>query len=109
MFLLTRKNDKGKLLNTHQISGCILGESKRIFYEHIRNLLEVLDPRKAEICYLDTDSIILATSELELEDCVERGLEGRYESLRPLLMVDETSPEHQTGKLKLEMKAGAGE
>ena len=106
---MTRKNDKAKLLNTHQISGCILGVSKVIFYEHIRSLLELLDPRKAEICYLDTDSIIIATSEQELEDCVEEGFKDEYARRSPGLFVDESSSRHQTGKLKLEMKAKAGE
>lgn len=108
LFLLTRKNEKGRLLNTHQISGSILGISKVIFYEHIRSLLELLDPRKAEICYLDTDSIIIATSEPELYECVEEGLEEAFEKQSQHLFVDESSPRHQTGKLKLEMLAKSG-
>ncbi len=109
LFLVTRKNLNAKLLNLHHVSGAILGLSKVIFYDHILHFLRTLDPSKAELAYLDTDSIILALSEDELDQCVERDLREEYEERRGSTFVDESSQLHQTGKLKVEMVASSGE
>jgi len=50
------------------VGSSILGNSKTIILENICFLLRFLDPRLAEACYFDTDSIFLALHHPTLED-----------------------------------------
>lgn len=108
MFLASWKNSKARLLNLHHVSGAILGHSKVIFYDHILHFLKTLDASKAELCYLDTDSIILALSAMTLEECLDPGQKRAYEDRLEATFVQDDSSKHQTGKLKVEMVAKTG-
>jgi len=54
VFSVTEKNTDSKIDNVAQISGSILGVSKVIFFDKINALLEMMDPRYFQVCYLDT-------------------------------------------------------
>jgi len=106
LFAVTRANPDAKIVNILQLAASVLSNSRVLFLGAISRLLcELLDPRCAEMCYTDTDSVILTTAFENLEDCLRPGVDpGR---LRELL-VDTESPRQQGGRFKLEGTFTAG-
>jgi hypothetical protein len=51
LFSVTTQQLKAKIKNQVQSSGCILGESKNIFFGLVLSVLRVFDPRKLEVSY----------------------------------------------------------
>ena len=84
----------------------ILSNSKVIFLSHIHTMLKCLDPRKAEICYTDTDSCIFSTTHENLEDNLLPEKEAEWREAA--ILADEKGPTSCHGKMKLEgvFKAG---
>ena len=102
MYLLKYKQTTAKINNLLQIGATILGYSRAIFYSQIYNLLNLLDSRKAELCYCDTDSIMLFLSSANLRECVKEGRLDEFEQIHREIFVDPRSDVTQAGRLKLE-------
>ena len=51
-------NEEGKLANLAQGSAQILTVSRLVFYSHILYFLRVFCPRKAAICYKDSERLL---------------------------------------------------
>ena len=102
MYLLKYKQTTAKISNLLQIGATILGYSRVIFYTQIYHLLNLLDSRKAELCYCDTDSIMLFLSSANLRECVKDGRLEEFEQIHHEIFVDPLSKVTQCGRLKLE-------
>ncbi len=61
------------------VGSSILGNSKTIILENVCFLLQYLDPRLAEACYFDTDSIFLALHHPLLEDNIVQDLQAEFQ------------------------------
>ena len=95
--------------NLLQVGAMILGYSRVIFYTKILTLLKLLDPKKAELCYLDTDSVMFFLASSNLKLCVKKGQEAEFENLsKSQLFVDPTSKFTQAGLMKMEGYYQAG-
>ena len=70
LFMLTAPDEDRESLNTAQLGATILGSSRVIFYQHILDLLNTLDPSKAELAYLDTDSLVWYVAGDDISDTV---------------------------------------
>ena len=89
-----------KIRNCIPKAVAILSNSKTIILGHVNFLLECLDPRLAQLCYMDTDSCIFSFTHPSLEDNLlpekrEKWIEGN-------IIADETGENSCHGKLKLE-------
>lgn len=89
-----------------QIKNCIprgvavLSNSKTIILSHVNTMLECLDPRLAEICYMDTDSCIFGLTHENLEDNL---LAEKLEHWKTSdIIADESGDKTCHGKMKLE-------
>ena len=101
-FLWAVVTDGGKkrIFNTLPRAVAVLSNSKRLFLGHLSLMLRCLDPRLAELCYVDTDSCVWSLSHSALEHCL---LPERVERWRAAaILADEKSPSSCHGKLKLE-------
>ena len=95
-----------RLFNNLPKAVAVLSNSKRLFFGHLNTMLECLDPRLAELCYIDTDSCVWSLTFENLEDCV---LESKLTDWKAAsVLADETSPVSCHGKLKLEGTYRAG-
>ena len=95
--------------NLLQVGAMILGYSRVIFYNQILTLLNFLDPKKAELCYLDTDSVMFFLASANLKDCIKQGKESEFEKVsKNKLFVDPTSKYTQAGLMKMEGYYQAG-
>lgn len=97
LYALTRSNSEARISNLVQMGACILASSKVVFLGTLSKLLSLLDPRKAQLCYTDTDSLLIATHELGLDRCLREGADPAELSA---LMEDPHSEVHQSGLLK---------
>jgi hypothetical protein len=102
LYAITSKNDNSKIENVAQVSGGILGASKVIFFRGIAFLLDVMCPKKFEICYLDTDSLIVTISEDNVEKCVRPEKWQYYLQNKFKVFEDPNGLRHQGGLFKLE-------
>ena len=89
-----------------QIKNCIprgvavLSNSKTIILSHVNTMLECLDPRLSEICYMDTDSCIFSLTHENLEDNL---LAEKLEHWKMFdIIADESGDKTCHGKMKLE-------
>ena len=97
-----------RISNTLHIGATILGNSRVIFYDHIYKLLTMLDPKKAELCYLDTDSVFFFVSSPEITSCIKEGQSQMFENEKSNIFGNPSSPHTQAGKLKMEGYYQAG-
>lgn len=89
-----------KIFNNIAKAVAILSNSKKLFLSHVNLMMQCLDPRLAELCYVDTDSCIWSQTYPELSDCL---LENRRELWeRSGVIADETGVASCHGKMKLE-------
>jgi hypothetical protein len=51
LYALTRRRPEAKIRNVLQMSACILSSSRVVFLGLLRRLAQLLDPRKAQLCY----------------------------------------------------------
>lgn len=79
----------------------ILSNSKTLFLDHIQTLLSSLDPRLAELCYIDTDSCIFSLTNPSLEECLLPNKKDAFEK-KDILVKNEKCPQSFHGKLKCE-------
>ena len=105
LYLLTAPQPDSESLNTAQMGATILGSSRVIFYQHIVDLLNVLDPAKAECAYLDTDSLVIYISGTDLEDSVLPSEREHFDKVLAETIFGDASGELVPhSKLKLEGK-----
>ena len=91
----------GKLIKNCIPRGvAVLSNSKTIILSHVNTMLECLDPRKAEICYMDTDSCIFSLTHENLEDNLLTEKIDHWNSLD--IIADESGDKSCHGKMKLE-------
>jgi len=107
LYAVCFSGERKLIKNTLPKAVAILSNSKRLFLGHVNVLLRCLDPRKAELCYIDTDSCIFSLSESRLENCLLP--ERLPDWTRADILADESGPESCHGKLKLEGTFAYGE
>jgi len=95
-----------RLFNNLPKAVAVLSNSKRLFFGHLNTMLECLDPRLAELCYIDTDSCVWSLTFENLEDCVLKSKLADWKAAS--VLADEASPVSCHGKLKLEGTYRAG-
>lgn len=81
----------------------ILSSSKALFLNHIHVLLDCLNPKCAELCYIDTDSCIFSFTYPSLDECLLPEKKDIFYRHNILVTPDlETGPNSFHGKLKCE-------
>ena len=89
-----------------QIKNCIprgvavLSNSKTIILSHVSTMLNCLDPKLAEICYMDTDSCIFSLTHENIEDNLLAEKKEEWKLLD--IIADESGDKTCHGKMKLE-------
>jgi len=78
----------------------ILSNSKKLFLSHVNVMMQCLDPRLAELCYIDTDSCIWSQTYPSLDDCLRP--EKRAMWLSSGIIANEEGELSCHGKMKLE-------
>ena len=100
-YLVTTNNHEASIRNLMQISSAVLANSKRLFLGHILFLLNTLSPTRAEIAYLDTDSIVLACTHRQLAECVlAASKRTQFQTKSHLVMACTEASTVQAGLLK---------
>ena len=89
-----------KIRNCISKAVAILSNSKTIILGHVNFLLECLDPRLAQLCYMDTDSCIFSFTHPCLEDNLLPDKKLRWQEGD--IIANETGEKSCHGKLKLE-------
>ncbi len=102
LFAVTRRNPDAAIFNLSELAASVLCSSRLIFFSHILFLLTVMDPTRAQLCYLDTDSLMWFVRHRRLEDNVRREFLPLFERYRNAILEDEDSPWAQNNRLKLE-------
>ena len=105
LYSLTRSGEDSRIVTVLQMSSWILAQSRFLFFAILSHLMDVLDPAKAQLCYIDTDSCIYATAYADVADCLKPGLDP---SVLDCVMADPDHAVHQGGKLKHESCHTAG-
>ena len=109
LFMLTAPDEDRESLNTAQLGATILGSSRVIFYQHILDLLNNLDPAKAELAYLDTDSLVWYVDGDDISDALLPESRKHFESVVAATVFGDPDGEKVPhSKLKLEGKYGQG-
>ena len=78
----------------------VLSNSKVVFFSHVHVMLRCLDPRLAELCYIDTDSCIWSLTYDRIEDCLLPDKIAEWKEAD--ILADENGPLSCHGKMKLE-------
>ena len=78
----------------------ILSNSKKLFLGHIKILLECLDPKLAELCYVDTDSCFFSMTYPSLQECLLQDKKDEFNYRN--IIADESGPLSCHGKMKCE-------
>jgi hypothetical protein len=100
LFAVNVPGSEKKIMNTLPRAVAVLSNSKKLFLDHLSTLFKCLDPKKAELCYVDTDSCIWSISEAKIEDCLRP---DRLELWREKnIMANEYGAKSCHGKMKLE-------
>ena len=89
-----------QLFNNLPKAVAVLSNSKRLFFSHLDIMFRCLDPRLAELCYVDTDSCIWSFTYSRLEDCILPERRALWQ--RSNIVADEEGPISCHGKMKLE-------
>ena len=102
LYSINTHRSKAKTANVLQWAGSILGESRNIFFGKLLVFLRYFDPRRLEIAYCDTDSVLLAVSDPDLSKLVRPEFAHRFSEIATFLFEDPRSERHQCGLLKVE-------
>lgn len=106
LFAVSISGNERRVKNTLHRAVSILSNSKKLFFGHINVLLRCLDPRLAEICYIDTDSCIFSTTHESLLDCISPEKRAYFDRCK--VLADETAANSCHGQMKLEGTFRAG-
>ena len=102
VFAVTRRNPDAAIFNLSELAASVLCSSRLIFFSHILFLLTVLDPTRAQLCYLDTDSLMIFVRHRKFEDNLRPEFLRLFERHRNAVLEDADSPWAQNNRLKLE-------
>ena len=108
LYAITKNNDTAKIQNICQLAAAILSNSKVLFFDCLFFFFRCFSPKRAEICYLDTDSAIYSISRIDLEELVEKKHLDEYrDNVGNYLHLGEADiPAH--GKFKIETICESG-
>ena len=98
---LCHQPDK-RIVNAAQVACQVLSCSKLIFLSQLLILLRCLDPRMAELAYMDTDCAVFWTVHQELADNVREHKRKEFDDAAHLLFADGESYVPQNGKWEKE-------
>lgn len=101
LYAVTMHRPNEKIRNILQLSAAILSQSRVIFLGKVLLLLRLLDPKKTEIAYHDTDSVIIVTNGEPIEDLAKKDLNCEQRHLLVELFEDPDAAIHQTGLFKV--------
>ena len=88
--------------NALQWSGTILGQSRSLLFGKLLVFLRYFDPRRLEVAYCDTDSILLAVASPDLATLLRPRYRARWPAIAAFLFEDPTAERQQSGLLKVE-------
>jgi len=89
-----------RIFNTLPRAVAVLSNSKRLFLGHVSLMLECLDPRLAELCYIDTDSCVWSQTHDDIERCILPAKQAKWRDAE--IIANESGLVSCHGKLKLE-------
>lgn len=100
---LTYQRPDLEFANYQTTTGFILNQSRIRYFNHMLDFARLFDPRRAEDCYGDTDSVMWTLSRRRLEENYRETLTPeQVTTLEKKLFEEPDSLRHQTGKMKLE-------
>lgn len=100
LYSISRPQPSARTRNQIQFTAAILSQSKYHFFGIVLTILRFFSPERAELAYLDTDSVIWACSTWQIEHLVK----SEYAHLWPEIssfLFEKDEPQHQAGKLKV--------
>jgi len=100
LYALEVSGSSRKIFNNIAKAVAILSNSKKLFLSHVNVMMQCLDPKLAELCYMDTDSCIWSQTYPMLEDCILPEKRDLWTS--SAVLADEEGEESCHGKMKLE-------
>ena len=106
LYAVSVSGNQKKVLNSLPRAVAVLSNSKRLFLSHLDVMFRCLDPRKAELCYVDTDSCIWSLSHDSLDRCLREERAAEWES--SAIVANEEGPRSCHGLMKLEGTYRAG-
>lgn len=106
LYAVSVSGEDRSVVNSLPRAVAVLSNSKRLFLSHLDCMFRCLDSRKAELCYVDTDSCIWSLSERRLEQCLRPDRLADWE--KASIVADEAGPLSCHGLMKLEGTYRAG-
>lgn len=106
LYAVSVSGQRKKVLNSLPRAVAVLSNSKRLFLSHLDVMFRCLDPCKAELCYVDTDSCIWSLSHPQLDLCLRSDRAAEWE--RAAIVADENGPKSCHGLMKLEGTYASG-
>lgn len=100
LYAVSVGGEQQTIVNSLARAVAVLSNSKRLFLGHLDTMFKCLDPGKAELCYVDTDSCIWSLSEPQLSDCLRPDKKTCWE--RAAILADEDGEKSCHGLMKLE-------
>lgn len=100
LYAVTYPGKTSKIKNCISKAVAILSNSKALFLGHIKTLLDCLDPRFAELCYVDTDSCLFSMTFPTLEQCLLPHKKDEF--FFKDIIANESGPLSCHGKMKCE-------
>ena len=106
LYACTFSGKEKRILNNLPGAVAVLSNSKKIFLGHISIMLRCVDPRLAELCYIDTDSCIFSMTYATWEECLKPEFLDLWRSSQ--VMADEDGIASCHGQMKCEGVYGGG-
>ena len=106
LYTVEMSGERRAIFNNAAKAVAILSNSKVLFFDHLHRMMCCLDPKCAELCYVDTDSCIWSLTYDNLDACLLS--EKRQEWYEADILADESNPLSCHGKMKLEGTFRAG-
>lgn len=102
IYMMRHSRENARIENSIQVGASILSNSRDIFYTHIYNLLDVLDPAKAEFSYCDTDSLFFLVAHENIRACVAADKLEHYDRIASSIFENVHSKTTNAGLFKVE-------
>ena len=106
LYAVSVSGQRKTVLNSLPRAVAVLSNSKRLFLSHLDVMFRCLDPAKAELCYVDTDSCIWSLSHPQLDLCLRADRVAEWE--RAAIVADENGSKSCHGLMKLEGTYASG-
>jgi len=100
LWAVVTDGSRKRIFNTLPRAVAVLSNSKRLFLGHVSLMLECLDPRLAELCYIDTDSCVWSQTHSDIDSCILPAKKAKWQAAE--IIADESGLVSCHGKLKLE-------